>query len=513
VNEQRFFETAPREPFAAALPVTTVGGWPRSPAYSEALRRRLPRDQRGPFPRRRARRVREALRAQLDAGVDLVTDGEQTRQLLFVRRRETRGRPADDASPKCSKSWKTGEASVACSATRSTCRPTFSISNPTCVGEVRLREPLAEDDFCYLRSLTDRPIKVTLPGPYLLTRPMWVPEASRAAYPDKEALGAQLAAILGGEVERLERAGADFIQFDEPVLTELLFSQGRTRTFMCAALAARKDPREELEFALSLLGRVLRTSGRVRTGLRVSRQLEPRQHRCSAAAMPAVRWFAYGREAAGARVRDAARGDVVEIGDKGWVLASSIRVRTDPSPADIRAASWRRRTIAPGSCSSIRIAASARSPRAPHELRRSRSASVRHGGGGVRYAKRRRLECRSPEMNEGWSPSVGKVARVEDPDVGTRQNRIPPTNATPCCRNPDLSKGVRRRSSCPCQPAGSTQARVGVSVVLLDDDRWPSAEPNRCRSLVRDVAWMSPLSATMLSPLTATSALGFAYHR
>ena len=77
--------------------------------------------------------------------------------------------------------------------------------------------------------------------------------------------------ILRGEVARLSRAGADFIQLDEPVLTELVFTQGKTRTFMCAALAARKDPQEELAFAVSLLGRVLEGAGGVRTGLHVCR--------------------------------------------------------------------------------------------------------------------------------------------------------------------------------------------------------------------------------------------------
>ena len=41
------------------------------------------------------------------------------------------------------------------------------------------------------------------------------------------------------------------------MLTELVFTQGNTRTFMCAALAARKDPAEELAFAVSLIDRVV----------------------------------------------------------------------------------------------------------------------------------------------------------------------------------------------------------------------------------------------------------------
>src|SRR5688572_26143647 len=143
--------------------------------------------------------------------------------------------------------------------------PAFSIRNPTCVGEIRRREPLAVDDFEFLRRHTDRPIKVTLPGPYLLTRAMWVKEVTRAFYPTKEDLGEDVVRLLGQEVAELAAAGAAFIQLDEPVLTELVFTQGNTRTFMCAALAARKDPAEELAFAVSLINRVVESIDSTRT--------------------------------------------------------------------------------------------------------------------------------------------------------------------------------------------------------------------------------------------------------
>jgi 5-methyltetrahydropteroyltriglutamate--homocysteine methyltransferase len=135
--------------------------------------------------------------------------------------------------------------------------PAYSIQNPTCVGRVARREPLAVDDLEFLRRHTSRPIKVTLPGPYLLTRAMWVKELTRSVYPTKEDLGEDVVALLRAELKALAEAGAAFVQLDEPVLTELVFTQGRTRTFMCAALAARKDPAEELAFAVSLVNRVV----------------------------------------------------------------------------------------------------------------------------------------------------------------------------------------------------------------------------------------------------------------
>lgn len=274
------------------FPVTTVGSWPRSPELLRALRE----GRRGEIPEARfvevARAgVREALRAQLAAGVDLVTDGEQTRDNFysFVAdkldgvRLMTLAEILDLVEDKDGFRLLLETLDV----------PAFAISNPTCVGTIRLREPLAEDDLRYLRTLTDRPAKVTLPGPYLLTRAMWVPEVTRAAYPDKEALGADVVAILRGEISRLARAGADFIQLDEPVLTELVFSQGRTRTFMCAALAARRDPAEELEFAMHLLNLVLEAPGDVRTGLHVCRGNWSRDERTLLAGSyaPLAAWF------------------------------------------------------------------------------------------------------------------------------------------------------------------------------------------------------------------------------
>jgi 5-methyltetrahydropteroyltriglutamate--homocysteine methyltransferase len=100
---------------------------------------------------------------------------------------------------------------------------------------------------------------------------MWVKEASRAAYASKEDLGEDVVKVLREEIQELIALGVDFIQFDEPVLTELVFTQGQVRTFMCAALAARKDPAEELEFAVHLMNRVVADFAHVRIGLHICR--------------------------------------------------------------------------------------------------------------------------------------------------------------------------------------------------------------------------------------------------
>ena len=252
------------------FPVTTVGSWPRPPELLQALRAR----RRGELSRERfdevaGAAVRQALGAQEEAGVDLVTDGEQARDNFysFVAEKLDGVKLLSLAEMFDLVEDKEGFRRLLDTLDV----PAYSIFNPTCVGPVRRREPLAEADYRRLRALTDRPVKITLPGPYLLTRAMWVKEASREFYPTKEDLGEAVVALLGDEVASLADRGADFIQLDEPVLTELVFAQGRTRTFMCASLAARKDPKEELEFAVSLLARVLARAGDTRTGLHVCR--------------------------------------------------------------------------------------------------------------------------------------------------------------------------------------------------------------------------------------------------
>lgn len=65
---------------------------------------------------------------------------------------------------------------------------------------------------------------------------------------------------MSDEIKEIQGIGVDIIQFDEPVLTEVVFTEGRPRTFMCAALSERKDPTEELEFAKHLISSVMKKS-------------------------------------------------------------------------------------------------------------------------------------------------------------------------------------------------------------------------------------------------------------
>jgi 5-methyltetrahydropteroyltriglutamate--homocysteine methyltransferase len=252
------------------FPVTTVGSWPRSPNLLRAQRRR----QHGEisaeeFNLTADSAVIEALRLQEAAGVDIVTDGEQRRDNFysFVAEKLDGVRLMSLAEMLDIVEDKAGFERIL----QTLDVPAYSIKNPTCTARLSRREPLALNEYLFLSRHTDKPIKVSLPGPYLLTRAMWVKEATRTAYESKEALAEDVLTILRDEIRELREAGVDFIQLDEPVLTELVFTQGQTRTFMCAALAARRDPAEELEFAVELINRVVEGAAGSRIGVHVCR--------------------------------------------------------------------------------------------------------------------------------------------------------------------------------------------------------------------------------------------------
>jgi methionine synthase II (cobalamin-independent) len=212
--------------------VTQVGSWPRSRELLRALRSR----QRGELSRAEFEKiaddeVRRCVQHQVDAGVDIVVDGEQRRDNFYSfitdkldgARLMSLAEMLDTVEDKSSFEEMLTTLDV----------PASAIKNPTCVGKLARREPLAVRDLEFVKSLTDAPVKVTLPGPYLLTRSMWVGDFTGKVYADKTDMAQDIVQILRAELLELKAAGAAFVQFDEPVLTEIVMSEERgRRTFM-----------------------------------------------------------------------------------------------------------------------------------------------------------------------------------------------------------------------------------------------------------------------------------------
>jgi len=77
---------------------------------------------------------------------------------------------------------------------------------------------------------------------------------------------------LREEIIALRDLGAFFVQLDEPVLTEVVYGPDQSQqTFMCAALFSRRNPREELEFAVELINETVKGISGIKTGIHVCR--------------------------------------------------------------------------------------------------------------------------------------------------------------------------------------------------------------------------------------------------
>ena len=137
--------------------------------------------------------LRLCLADQQQAGIDIVSDGEQTRQ-HFVTTFIEHLSGVDFEKREIVKIRNRYEASV-----------------PTVVGEVTRQKPVFVEDAKFLRQQTSQPIKWALPGPMTMIDTLY-----DSHYKSREKLAWEFAKILNQEARELEAAGVDIIQFDEP---------------------------------------------------------------------------------------------------------------------------------------------------------------------------------------------------------------------------------------------------------------------------------------------------------
>lgn len=176
------------------LPTTTVGSLPKPSWLAQPETLWSPWRLTGPeLIEGKQDALRVAVKEQADRGIDIVSDGEQTRQHFvttfiehldgvdFEQRETVRIRNRYDASV------------------------------PTVIGDVARPEPVFVDDAKFLRQQTHQPIKWALPGPMTMVDTLY-----DGHYKSREKLAWEFATILNQEARDLEAAGVDIIQFDEP---------------------------------------------------------------------------------------------------------------------------------------------------------------------------------------------------------------------------------------------------------------------------------------------------------
>jgi 5-methyltetrahydropteroyltriglutamate--homocysteine methyltransferase len=270
-------------PAIPALAVMGIGSWPRPrwmlQAIHEHMEGRLSDDE---FRATAEDATRLAVDAQLRAGVDVMTDGEQRRDSYasFVGSRLDNCQliPLTDLLPLVDDPEKFEKEMQSLDV------PASEVRHPAVFGPLSRGRPLTVHELEFVRSLTDKPVKVALPGPYLLTRTMWMECISDRAYRSREHLAEDIVRVLREELHFLLASGAALIQLDEPVLSEVVFTGAKnTRSFMCGALSEKGNPAHELAFARALLDQVVEGVPSQRLALHVCRGNWTRDERAALA--------------------------------------------------------------------------------------------------------------------------------------------------------------------------------------------------------------------------------------
>ena len=136
-----------------------------------------------------------AIRAQEQAGLDIITDGEVRRE-SYSNRIATALEGVDIDHPGTALD-RSGHANPV----------------PRIVGKIRRAAPIELEDLLFLKANTDRKVKITVPGPFTMLQ-----QAQNDFYSSEEEAAMDYAAALNEEIKELFANGADIVQVDEPYM-------------------------------------------------------------------------------------------------------------------------------------------------------------------------------------------------------------------------------------------------------------------------------------------------------
>jgi len=159
--------------------------------------------------------TRVAIREQEEAGLDIVTDGEIRRE-SYSNRFATALDGVDIDNP--------GEALD---------RSGHPNPVPRVVGRIRRRHVVQADDVRFMKTHTDRQVKITVPGPFTMSQ-----QAQNDFYDSEAEMALDYARAVNEEIRDLFAAGADVVQVDEPYMQA---RPEKAREFGLAAVNAALD--------------------------------------------------------------------------------------------------------------------------------------------------------------------------------------------------------------------------------------------------------------------------------
>ena len=139
--------------------------------------------------------AKEVIRDQLDCGIDIITDGEIKREnYIHYHCRHLNGVDFNTLTEKVAR---TGN---------------YKCWLPTITNKISATDPFLVDEWKSNQSLSNKPVKVTIPGPMTITDTI-----SNTHYTSDEEMGYDLAIAINTEIKRLVDAGCKYIQVDEPL--------------------------------------------------------------------------------------------------------------------------------------------------------------------------------------------------------------------------------------------------------------------------------------------------------
>jgi 5-methyltetrahydropteroyltriglutamate--homocysteine methyltransferase len=177
-----------------------LGSFLRPPHLVEARQRGLPEDE---LRRVEDRAITDVVRMQEEVGLPIVTDGEYRRKLFF----STLVATANGFDPEgFERAHRDEQGNV------------LRFGVPTPVARLTRKASLVDVEYRFTRSVTSKPIKVTMPSPSLMLS-YWKEGVSDRAYESKDAFLDDLIRIMNADARALAAAGAAYLQIDAPQYT------------------------------------------------------------------------------------------------------------------------------------------------------------------------------------------------------------------------------------------------------------------------------------------------------
>lgn len=175
------------------------------------------------------RAVREAVAIQEEAGVDIVTDGEQRRTTFLAYLTDAlSGIDYTNAHDFNGIEWEKADTTLVSPKGDDQGKSVHNVRLPVVTRKLGRARAKTVEEFTFVRAITDKPIKATLPSP-LMAWSFYSPQLSRDAYSDIFEMFDDIAGIIRQEIEELRDIGCTYVQIDAPELAILIDPDVRER--------------------------------------------------------------------------------------------------------------------------------------------------------------------------------------------------------------------------------------------------------------------------------------------